>query len=90
MRVQNAKGDAHCGGDADGRGAANDHVADSGGDVSVVGISTAHNFGGQGALVNHDHAGRGPFDGLHYAHGGMAPVIVEPKLQGTRARSSAG
>ena len=46
-----ADGHAHRGGDADGRGAADDHVADDGGDLLVVGRENVDLFKGKLGLV---------------------------------------
>jgi hypothetical protein len=66
--VQNTEGGAHGGSNADGRRAANDHFTDGFGDFAVVGVSVGDFLGGKKALVEHDNAAGGPFDGLRYVH----------------------
>jgi len=53
---------------ADGGRAANDHFADGFGDFAVIGVGVGDFFGGEKALVEHDHAAVGPLDGLRYVH----------------------
>ncbi len=61
-------GRAHRGGDADCRSAADDHFAYGLGDLAVVGVGVGDFLARKPALVEHDHAAFGPFDGLRYVH----------------------
>src|ERR1700679_296746 len=56
-------GHAHGGRDADGRGSANDHVADDGGDLLVIGCEDVGFFEGELGLVEEVNAGGKPFEG---------------------------
>ena len=58
-----ADGHAHGGGDADGGCAADDHVADDGGDLLVVGGEDVGLFEGELGLVEEINAGGEPFEG---------------------------
>ena len=58
-----AEGYAHGGGDADGHGAADDHVADDGGDLFVVGGEDVGLFVGELGLIEEVDAFRKPFEG---------------------------
>jgi hypothetical protein len=58
-----ADGDAHGGRDADGGGSADDHVADDGGDLFVVGGENVGLLEGELGLIEEVNAGREPFEG---------------------------
>jgi hypothetical protein len=58
-----ADGYAHGRGDADGGSAADDHVADDGGDLLVVGREDVGLLEGEPGLVEEVNAGREPFEG---------------------------
>ena len=68
VRTLDAQRDAHRRGHADRRRAADHHVLDRGGHVAIVGVGVADHFARQAALVEHDHALAGPFDGLCDIH----------------------
>ncbi len=59
--LADAEGYAHGGGDSDGRGAADDHVADDGGDLLVVGCEDVGLFEGELGLVEEVNAVGEPF-----------------------------
>src|SRR5580704_19509346 len=50
------------------RSAANYHRTDRFGDFAIVRVGVVNFLGGQAALVEHDHATVGPFDGLGNVH----------------------
>ncbi len=58
----------HGSGYANRRGAANHHRADRFGDFAIVRVGVVNFLGGQAALVQHNHATVGPFDGLGNVH----------------------
>ena len=62
FQLGHAQGDAIGGGDADGRGAADDHVLDAAGHFQVAAMGDELFFAGQQALVEHDHGAVFPFD----------------------------
>ena len=62
LQFRHAQGDAVGGGDADGRGAADDHAADAFGHLKVAAVGDELFFSGQQALVEHDHGAVLPFD----------------------------
>ena len=66
--MKNAQRGSHGRGHADRRRASNDHVADGFGDFAVIGVGVADFFAGKEALVEHDDAAVGPFNGLGYVH----------------------
>ena len=79
--VKNAKSGSHGCGDADGRRAANDHVADGFGDFAVIGVGVADFLGGKEALVEHDYAAVGPFDRLGNVHFLRILKDLEPRVR---------
>ena len=77
-----ADGHAHGGRDADGGSAADDHVADDGGDLLVVGGEDVGLFEGELGLVEEVNAGWEPFEGgNHYFYCTLAGSIMEPNFR---------
>ena len=66
--MEDPEGDPHGGGDADGRGAADDHVLDGGSDFEVGAAGDEGLFERQAGLVDHDDARGGPFNGFDHGN----------------------
>ena len=83
-----ADGDAHGGGDTDGRGSADDHVADDGGDLLVVGGENVGLFEGKLGLIEEVDAGGRPFEGRNHVPLSLEELrgagIVGPCLRRSR------
>ena len=62
----NAERDAHGGSYADGRGAADDHVADGGGYLLVSAAGDELFFERQARLIDHHGGAAGPLNGLNH------------------------
>src|SRR5262249_10925193 len=92
--VLHAERDTHGGGDTYGRRAPNHHLADGFGDVAVVRVGVMNFCGRQKALVEHDHAAVGPFDGSCYVHWVLRPrhklLLYRRKKRNTRRQWPAG
>ena len=73
-RVLNAESHAHCGGDADGWSAADDHVFDRFGHVAIVGVGVIGDFAREAELVEDDDAFRRPADCFDGVQAARAPV----------------
>src|SRR5690348_3584249 len=88
-RMHDAEGDAHRGGHADGRSAADDHVLDGLREFAVIGIGVVDDLGGKAALIEEDNALVCPPDWLDAAQDVLSWLtnrlnfIVPESIRGT-------
>ncbi len=75
LRLADAEGDAHGGGDSDGGRAADDHVADDGGDLLVVGGEDVGLLEGKLGLIEEVNAVGEPFEGGNHVSSSLLVLL---------------